>query len=82
VIRAGWGGAGEGFHVVIDHGNGLWTRYYHGRNQFAVRVGDSVNAGQSILYMGCTGNCTGTHLHFEVVINGRRVNPENYVRVR
>ena len=82
VIKASWGGAGEGFHVVIDHGNGLWTRYYHGSGRFAVKLGDTVNAGQSIMYMGCSGNCTGTHLHFEVVINRNRVNPENYVRVR
>lgn len=82
VIRAGWGNAGEGFHVVIDHGNGIWTRYYHGQRQFGVSVGDQVRAGQSILYMGCTGYCTGTHVHFEVVINGRRVNPEAYVRLR
>ncbi|KXK26704.1 MAG: Murein DD-endopeptidase MepM [candidate division WS6 bacterium OLB20] len=82
VIRAGWGYAGEGFHVVIDHGGGIWTRYYHGTRQFGVSTGDSVSAGQSILYMGCTGYCTGTHLHFEVVLNGVRVNPEAYVRVR
>jgi len=82
VIRAGWGYGGEGFHVVIDHGGGVWTRYYHGNGRFAVSTGDYVQPGQSIMYMGCTGYCTGTHLHFEVVINGIRVNPESYVRVR
>ncbi len=82
VIQAGWGNAGEGFHVVVDHGNGLWTRYYHGTGQFAVKVGDIVKAGQSLQYMGRTGNATGVHLHFEVVINHVKVNPENYVRVR
>lgn len=82
VLRAGWGYTGEGFHVVIDHGGGVWTRYYHGTRQFGVSTGDTVTAGQSILYMGCTGYCTGTHLHFEVVVNGKRVDPEDYVRVR
>ena len=82
VIKAQWGGGGEGNHVVIDHGNGLWTRYYHGTNNYAVRVGDSVSAGQSILYMGNTGYSFGTHLHFEIVVNGVRVNPESYVRLR
>lgn len=82
VIRAGWGSGGVGFHVIIDHGNGLKTRYYHGNGSFAVHVGDHVLAGQKIMYMGCTGNCTGTHLHFEIVINEVRVNPENYVRLR
>jgi len=82
ILRAGWGSYGEGYHVVIDHGNGIWTRYYHGENRFAVKVGDQVRAGQPILYMGNTGNSFGTHLHFEVVINGNRVNAEAYVKVR
>ena len=37
VIRAGWGNAGEGYHVVIDHGNGLKTRYYHGNGNVALK---------------------------------------------
>ena len=82
VIRAQWGGGGEGNHVVIDHGNGVWTRYYHGTNNYAVRAGQTVSAGQSILYMGNTGYSFGTHLHFEILVNGVRVNPENYVRLR
>jgi murein DD-endopeptidase MepM/ murein hydrolase activator NlpD len=82
VTRAGWGTTGEGYYVVIEHGNGLKTRYYHGEKRFAVKVGDNVKAGQPILYMGSTGNSTGTHLHFEIVINNKRVNPELYVKVR
>ena len=82
VIRAGWGNTGEGYYVAIDHGNGLQTNYYHGEKRFAVKVGDSVKAGQPILYMGSTGNSTGTHLHFEIRINGVKVNPELYVKVR
>ncbi len=82
VIKAQWGSGGEGNHVVIDHGNGVWTRYYHGTKNYAVKVGDYVSAGQSILYMGNTGYSFGTHLHFEIVVNGVRVNPEYYLKLR
>lgn len=75
-------GYGPGCHVVIDHGNGLQTKYFHGNGQFNVKVGDQVKKGQPIMYMGSTGNSTGTHLHFEVVLNGNRLNPENYVKLR
>lgn len=82
VIRTGWTSGGQGFNVVVDHGNGLHTRYYHGNGNFAVSVGQAVSAGQSLMYMGNTGYSFGTHLHFEVVVNGVRLNPENYVRLR
>jgi murein DD-endopeptidase MepM/ murein hydrolase activator NlpD len=82
VLRARWGNGGEGYHVVIDHGNGIWTRYYHSTGQFFVSEGQKVVAGQPIMRMGSTGNSFGTHLHFEVVLNGIRVNPESYVRLR
>jgi murein DD-endopeptidase MepM/ murein hydrolase activator NlpD len=82
VIRAGWGSSGEGYNVVIDHGNGIKTRYYHGERRFAVQVGDEVKAGQPIMFMGSTGNSTGRHLHFEIVINNLQVNPERYVCLR
>lgn len=82
VIRAGWGNGGEGYNVVIDHGNGIHTLYYHGSGAFAVSVGQSVQAGQKILYMGSTGYSTGTHLHLEVRVNGYKVNPEAYINLR
>lgn len=86
VVIAGWRGAGQGYMVEIDHGlvNGksISTRYYHGSGSYKVREGDKVAAGQDIMYMGSTGYSTGTHLHFEVVINGVQVNPENYVKLR
>ena len=86
VVVAGWRGAGQGFMVEIDHGsiNGknVRTRYYHGNGNYRVQAGDKVAAGQDIQFMGCTGNCTGTHLHFEVVVDGKKVNPENYVKLR
>ena len=73
---------GAGCHVVINHGNGLETKYMHGNGQFNVKVGDTVEKGQPIMYMGSTGNSTGTHLHFEVVQNGTRLNPESYIKLR
>lgn len=79
VTTAGWASYGQGFHVVIDHGNGFVSYYYHGNGNFAVSAGQQVNAGQRILYMGCTGNCTGTHLHFEMRYNGAVINPANYM---
>lgn len=82
VTKAGWGSGGEGYHVVIDHGNGIKTLYYHGSGSFAVSTGQQVKAGQKIMYMGSTGNSTGTHLHFEFRINDIKVNPELYVDLR
>lgn len=82
VTYAGWGAAGQGYYVTIDHGGGISTNYYHGTGSFAVRTGDQVLAGQKIMYMGCTGYCTGTHLHFEFRINGVKVNPESYIKLR
>lgn len=81
VIHAGWGRTrgGYGIYVDIDHGNGLVTRYGHASKLF-VSVGDPVARGQSIAMVGTTGRSTGTHLHFEVIKNGRKVNPLEYVR--
>jgi murein DD-endopeptidase MepM/ murein hydrolase activator NlpD len=69
-----------GFTTIIDHGNGIVTTYGHGSGNYAVHKGDTVKAGQRIMYMGCSGYCTGTHLDFRVLINGNFVNPGNYVR--
>ncbi|HEX9804519.1 MAG TPA: peptidoglycan DD-metalloendopeptidase family protein [Candidatus Dojkabacteria bacterium] len=78
---AGWGSYGQGFYVKINHQNGFVSYYYHGNGEFAVKKGDSINAGQRILHMGCTGNCTGTHVHFEMHYNGGVVNPANYMKL-
>ncbi len=69
-----------GYNVVINHGNGLSTRYAHMlAGSFKVSPGQQVYAGQPIGNVGSSGNVTGPHLHFEVMINGRRVNPMPYL---
>ncbi|KAA8731289.1 M23 family metallopeptidase [Acinetobacter qingfengensis] len=77
VTKSGWG-TGYGNYVEIDHGNGYVTRYAHA-SRLGVRVGERVSAGQMIANVGCTGRCTGPHLHFEVVKNGQRQNPSTYL---
>lgn len=77
VTKSGWG-TGYGQYVEINHGNGYLTRYAHASRLIA-RVGDSVQAGEQIANVGCTGRCTGPHLHYEVVKDGQRKNPSTYL---
>lgn len=72
------GGSGYGNYIVIDHGNGDSTLYGHCRNLY-VSVGDTVSAGEKIAEVGSTGTSTGPHCHFEVRINGQRVDPLDYI---
>lgn len=74
----GWG-TGYGNQIVIDHGGGKKTRYAH-LSQVYVAKGDKVDKGQTIAAMGSTGWSSGPHLHFEVIINGRKYNPLNYIK--
>lgn len=70
--------AGYGKSVEVDHGNGLRTRYAH-MSEFRTRTGDTVSAGQVIGAVGSTGRSTGPHLHFEVRLHGRPVNPRPFL---
>lgn len=81
ITHAGWGRThgGYGLYFDINHGNGIVTRYGHASKLF-VGVGDTVTRGQAIGMVGTTGRSTGTHLHFEVRVNNRPVNPLEYIR--
>ena len=70
---------GYGVMVEINHGNGYSTRYAH-NSENLVSVGDEVKKGQVVALMGKTGRATGPNLHFEVLRNGSRVNPVNFIR--
>lgn len=67
-----------GHYIIVDHGNGLSTLYAH-NSQLLVSSGQHVSAGQTIAKSGSTGNSTGPHCHFEVRVNGTRVNPMSYL---
>jgi murein DD-endopeptidase MepM/ murein hydrolase activator NlpD len=60
--------------VFLRHGNGLQTIYGHA-SELLVQPGQPVKKGQLIARVGCTGACTGSHLHFEVRVNGQAVDP-------
>lgn len=68
---------GYGYHIIIRHGGVRETLYGHASKIF-VRVGQRVDRGQTIAMVGSTGRSTGTHLHFEIIINGVKVNPLAY----
>ncbi len=78
VSFAGWSG-GSGKLVVIEHGFGFTTCYAHNK-KIVVKVGQEVKRGQIIAYVGSTGNVTGPHVHYEVWIDGKAVNPYKYLK--
>jgi murein DD-endopeptidase MepM/ murein hydrolase activator NlpD len=69
---------GYGNMIVIDHGDGFTTVYAH-LSEYSVSTGESVSRGAAIGAMGCTGSCTGPHLHFETRVNGVPQNPMLYL---
>ena len=77
VSLAGWND-GYGKCVMIDHQNGKSTLYGH-CSSLLVSEGEAVSKGQPIARIGSTGNSTGSHLHFEIIVGGSNVNPLRYV---
>ena len=71
--------SGYGRLLILDHGGGVHTYYGH-NSSFAVKVGDTVAAGGRIALSGNSGVSTGPHLHFEIRVNGRAVNPLDYLK--
>lgn len=78
VVYAGWNNWGYGNVVVVNHGNGWQTLYAH-LNTYNVGCGQSVFQGNVIGAMGDTGNSSGSHLHYEMMYNGAKVNPWDYL---
>jgi hypothetical protein len=79
VLRAGWNNGGYGRLIKIDHGRGIETRYGH-LSSIGVTAGQRITRGQLIGRMGSTGRSTGSHLHYEVRIDGRAVNPIPFMK--
>ncbi len=77
VVKVGWEN-GYGILVEIDHGYGIQTRYAH-LSRYAVHVGQTVKRGDRLGWVGSTGLSTGPHLHYEVLVNGRAVDPLRYI---
>jgi murein DD-endopeptidase MepM/ murein hydrolase activator NlpD len=75
-----WAGPREGYGIMIEvnHGNGYVTRYAH-NSRVAVVVGDTVERGQAIAVVGSTGRSTGPHVHFEVLKDGRQIDPMAFI---
>lgn len=77
VVFSGWYG-GYGKMIQVDHGNGITTIYAH-NSENVVEVGQTVKKGDLVAYMGSTGLSTGSHLHYEVRVNGKAVNPASFL---
>jgi murein DD-endopeptidase MepM/ murein hydrolase activator NlpD len=84
VVAAGWHWRGYGIEVIIRHSNGVFSHYAH-QSREIVHVGQTVSRGQTIGYVGATGDATGPHLHLEVMSSaayGHQVNPAVWLRAR
>ena len=78
VILSGEGGEGYGITIIIDHGEGVKSLYAHNQENI-VKEGDRVRRWDKIAKVGATGRATGSHLHFEIMVDDIRVNPEEYL---
>lgn len=76
--QCGWNG-GYGCYIIIDHGGSVTSLYGH-NSKLLVSVGDVVKQGDVVGLLGSTGRSTGPHIHFEVRVGGKRVNPLQYIR--
>ena len=74
VVLSGWYGSG-GYTVIVEHANGKRTLYMH-MSRLNVKVGSTVSAGDTIGFVGSTGASSGNHLHFQIEINGKEVDPQ------
>ena len=79
VTFSGWNSGGYGYEVRIDHGNGYVTYYGHNSKNL-VKKGDTVKKGQVIGYMGSTGRSTGPHVDYRISLDGKKINPINYMK--
>jgi murein DD-endopeptidase MepM/ murein hydrolase activator NlpD len=79
VVYAGWSNYGYGYLIVVDHGTGWQSAYAH-LSAVGVYCGQSVFQGTVIGGLGSTGNSSGPHLHFELIYNGAKVNPLNFLQ--
>ncbi len=77
VVKAGWIGV-YGLALLVDHGNGIQTLYGHNQ-KLLVKAGERVDMGETIAISGNTGRTTGPHLHFEIRLNGKTVDPNQYL---
>lgn len=73
-----YGNTGYGNHIVVDHGKGKQTLYAH-CHELLVKPGQKVSKGDPIGTVGSTGDSTGAHLHFEIIVNGKAENPQKYI---
>ena len=75
-----WAGQREGYGVLVEvnHGNGYVTRYAH-NSRVLVAAGDTVQRGQAVAVVGSTGRSTGPHVHFEVLKDGRQIDPMAFI---
>jgi murein DD-endopeptidase MepM/ murein hydrolase activator NlpD len=78
VTESGWHPYGGGQRIVIDHGGGLQTTYNH-LGSLGTTVGQKIDRADTIGAVGTTGNSTGCHLHFEVVVDGKTVDPSSHL---
>jgi murein DD-endopeptidase MepM/ murein hydrolase activator NlpD len=78
VTHSGWARTGYGYTVILDHGEGMQSLYSHMKGAW-VTVGQKVERGQLIGEVGSTGHSTGPHVHFEIRVDGKRVDPSGYL---